>query len=99
MTELLTKDELNAARADLPGWKIGLREIERGLRFKSYLAGIAFVNEVARIAEEMNHHPDIQIGWRTVTLRISTHSAGGLTALDLEFARKADAAFASATDP
>ena len=73
------------------------REMQRELRFKSYLAGIAFVNEIARIAEDMNHHPDIQIGWRKVTLRISTHSAGGLTALDVEFASRVDEVYQRTT--
>ena len=49
------------------------------------------MNAVGALAEEMDHHPDIDIRWNTVTLRLTTHSAGGLTQLDLELARRIDA--------
>jgi 4a-hydroxytetrahydrobiopterin dehydratase len=93
MPALLTGAELAAARSALPAWEIGPREMQREFRFTSYLGGVAFVNEIAAVAEDMNHHPDIHIGWRKVTVRISTHSAGGLTALDTDFARRADEVF------
>jgi 4a-hydroxytetrahydrobiopterin dehydratase len=49
------------------------------------------VNRVGEIAERANHHPDIEIRWNTVTLRLSTHSAGGITGADLELAKQVDA--------
>jgi 4a-hydroxytetrahydrobiopterin dehydratase len=52
---------------------------------------LAYVNAVGALAEEMDHHPDIDIRWNRVTLRLSTHSAGGLTEADLELARRIDA--------
>ena len=52
---------------------------------------MAFVNHVADLAEKMDHHPDILIQYKKVTLTLSTHSAGGLTALDFELAKKIDA--------
>jgi len=58
------------------------------LRFGDYLKGIEFAGRCGKIAEGMNHHPDLLIQWRKVTVSISTHSAGGLTALDFEFANK-----------
>ncbi len=52
---------------------------------------MAFVNEVAQIAEARNHHPDITIQWNKITLTLSTHSAGGLTANDFDLARRINA--------
>jgi 4a-hydroxytetrahydrobiopterin dehydratase len=53
-------------------------------------SALAFVNEVGALAEAANHHPDIDIRWATVSLRLSTHSAGGITALDLDLAAQID---------
>ncbi len=58
--------------------------------FSSYKEGLEFVNKVANIAEEMDHHPDIYLGYRKVSLEIMTHSAGGITELDFEFAKKVE---------
>jgi len=55
---------------------------------RDFPAAITVVDKVAVIAEEMNHHPDIDIRWRTLMFRLSTHSAGGVTDLDLELARR-----------
>jgi 4a-hydroxytetrahydrobiopterin dehydratase len=56
-----------------------------------FAGALAFVNLVGEIAERANHHPDIEIRWNTVTLRLSTHSAGGITSADLELAKQIDA--------
>jgi 4a-hydroxytetrahydrobiopterin dehydratase len=57
-----------------------------------FAAAIAFVNRVAEVAEAANHHPDIELhGWNKVRLRLSTHSEGGVTAADLDMARRIDA--------
>ena len=76
--------------ASVPGWRREGPEIIRTFSFPSYMAGIKFVGEAARVAEEVNHHPDIHIGWRKVTFRLSTHSKGGLTGLDFALARTID---------
>ncbi|HSJ02779.1 MAG: 4a-hydroxytetrahydrobiopterin dehydratase [Verrucomicrobium sp.] len=91
MPELLDETSLETELASLPEWKKEGAELVRTFSFPYYLAGISFVNEVANRAETLNHHPDIQIGWRKVTLRISTHSKGGLTELDFNLAREVDA--------
>jgi 4a-hydroxytetrahydrobiopterin dehydratase len=91
MAELLSEDALANELAAVPGWSRQGAEITREFRFPSYMGGIDFVNQVARLAEEANHHPDIRIGWRRVTLNLSTHSKGGLTALDFALARKVEA--------
>ena len=76
-------------------WTRERNALARTLKHATFRAAIAFVDAVADIAEEMDHHPDIDIRWRTVGLRVSTHSAGGLTPLDFEFARRVDALAAS----
>lgn len=86
---LLTQDALQQALTALPGWQVANKELVRTFEFKSYLEGIEFVQNLGAAAETMNHHPDMHVGWRKVTVRLSTHSAGGLTALDLELAGKA----------
>jgi 4a-hydroxytetrahydrobiopterin dehydratase len=64
--------------------------LEKTLEFPSFPAAIAFVGRVAELAEAENHHPDIAISYRTVTLRWTTHSAGGITDRDRERARRTD---------
>lgn len=57
---------------------------------KDFVEAMKFVNELADLAEAANHHPDIAISWNTVTLRLATHDAGGLTQLDLDLAAQID---------
>ena len=66
-------------------------ELVKTRRGEDFADALAYVNAVGALAEEMDHHPDIDIRWNTVTLRLTTHSAGGLTRLDLELARRIDA--------
>ena len=87
---LLTEEEITAALATLGGWSVEGKELVKTFRFPSYLAGIDFVSRLGHAAEAMDHHPDLLVGWRKVTMRVSTHSAGGLTELDLALACEAD---------
>ena len=64
--------------------------IQRSVKATDFLTGIQIVSSVAREAEEMDHHPDIDIRWRTVLFVLSTHSAGGITQLDVELAHRID---------
>lgn len=80
-------EDLDAALSLLPGWVMEGREIVKTYTFSTYLNGIDFVNSVAQQAEAMDHHPDLMVGWRRVTVRLTTHSAGGITDLDLRLAR------------
>jgi 4a-hydroxytetrahydrobiopterin dehydratase len=91
MPELLSSESLAAALTTLEGWDGGNGGIHRSITAASFPAAIQLVNEVAKVAEEMNHHPDIDIRWRTVHFRLSTHSLGGVTDLDIELARRIDA--------
>jgi 4a-hydroxytetrahydrobiopterin dehydratase len=88
---LLTQEEIDKALSgDLPGWSQDGNEISRSVTAPSFMAGIALVQEVAEAAEAMNHHPDIDIRWTTVTFTLSTHSEGGLTGNDLKLAGDID---------
>ncbi|MGQ0632257.1 MAG: 4a-hydroxytetrahydrobiopterin dehydratase [Sporichthyaceae bacterium] len=82
---------LTAALVDLPGWSGDTAGIARAVKAPSFLGAIALVDAVALAAEELDHHPDIDIRWRTVSFFLVTHSAGGVTALDLDLARRIDA--------
>jgi 4a-hydroxytetrahydrobiopterin dehydratase len=82
-------------RAGLEGgdWRREGNAIVREWRFADFAAAIAFVERVAEVAEEANHHPDILVhGWNKVRLTLSTHSQGGITAADLALAERLDAA-------
>ncbi len=72
------------------GWIDSQGALERTFELPSFREAIAFVSRVADLAEEANHHPDITISYRKVTLRWTTHSAGGLTDLDYELAARTD---------
>ncbi|WP_433154960.1 4a-hydroxytetrahydrobiopterin dehydratase [Actinomadura nitritigenes] len=75
---------------DLPAWSRHGDEIRREVKASSFAEGIAVVDDVARAAEEADHHPDIDIRWRTLTFALSTHSAGGLTGKDFDLAAVID---------
>ena len=88
---LLSQDQVDEAlRGDLSEWSQDGDTITRSVQAESFMAGIGLVQRVAEAAEEMNHHPDIDIRWTTVTFTLSTHSEGGLTGNDLTMARKID---------
>ncbi len=87
----LSEAEIAQALTTVPSWERQGAEIARTYAFPSYMAGIEFVTQVGALAESANHHPDMQVGWRKVTLRLSTHSAHALTQKDFDLARKADA--------
>ncbi len=90
MPERLSEDAVAAGLADLDWTREG-DELVKKATLKDFTAAMRFVNAVAALAEEANHHPDIAISWNRVTLRVTTHDAGGLSQLDLDLARKIDA--------
>ncbi len=73
-----------------PEWMLKDRAIEREFEFEDFQAAIAFVNKVAEVAEEQDHHPDIHISYRNVLLELSTHKIGGLSRNDFILAAKID---------
>lgn len=92
----LTEDEVRAALAHLPGWSGDLTSIRAEYRFTSYEAGVAFAMQVALVAQRLDHHPDLLIGWQRVLVTFTSHDAGGVTKRDLR-AAEAVAAFAPRT--
>lgn len=90
MAELLDDDALAVGLRTLDGWSGDRTGIARTVELPSFPVAIAVVVEVAKVAEEMDHHPDIDIRWRTVTFRCATHTAGGVTAKDIALAARID---------
>jgi 4a-hydroxytetrahydrobiopterin dehydratase len=82
----LSGAQVESALKSLKGWKRKGDFITKDFHFRTFLAGIRFVDAVARIAESQEHHPDIHVVWTTVTLSITTHDEGGLTDLDVALA-------------
>ncbi|TXG91791.1 4a-hydroxytetrahydrobiopterin dehydratase [Rhodococcus rhodnii] len=87
MPSLLSDGEITAALAGLPRWRRAGDALARTDEAPSFPDAIDRVRRVADIAERRDHHPDIDIRWRTVTYTLRTHSAGGITELDVELAR------------
>ena len=90
MAELLGADDVAGSLAQLDDWSGDPSGISRTAELPTFPAAIAAVDKVAKVAEEMNHHPDIDIRWRKVTFSCSTHSAGGVTGLDIALAMRID---------
>jgi 4a-hydroxytetrahydrobiopterin dehydratase len=92
MRKKLDQDEREKALAKVSGWKLveGRDAITRSFRFKDFNAAFGFMTRVALAAERLDHHPELVNVWNRVEVTLSTHDAGGLTALDIELAEKID---------
>jgi 4a-hydroxytetrahydrobiopterin dehydratase len=91
MAELLSDSDIQARLAQLsPDWTLEGDSIKRSIEADTFAAGIRLVDAVAAVADERDHHPDIDIRWTTITFALSTHSAGGLTQNDFELAAEID---------
>jgi 4a-hydroxytetrahydrobiopterin dehydratase len=92
MSPLLTDEEISRQLEKLPDWSRsdqgGQDTISASFELTDFVAALDFVHQVGHAAEQLNHHPDIDIRWNTVTLALSTHSEGGLTRLDFELAHR-----------
>jgi len=88
---LLDDSEIEAKLAVLPGWKRDGEAIFKDFVCGDFVGSVKFVESLVEPAEGMGHHPDLEISWDKVTVTISTHSEGGLTAADFELAEKVDA--------
>jgi len=82
----LSPADIAARLALLNGWTQDGDAILKAFTFPTFAAGIRFVDRVAEAADTADHHPDIDVRWTTVTMRLSTHSAGGLTEKDFDLA-------------
>jgi len=90
MADLLSADEVAAELTRLTDWSGDTTGITRTAALPTFAAAIAVVDQVATVAEGMDHHPDIDIRWRNLTFVCASHSAGGVTGLDIELARRID---------
>ena len=90
MADLLNTQEIKTWLKKLPEWEHEKKHIERTFEFDEFAQAIDFVNSVAEIAEEEEHHPDMDIRYNKVRVELSTHSEGGLTDRDFELAEKID---------
>ena len=89
---LLNQEEIDVALSGLAdGWARDGATIVRAFECGDFVGSVRFVDSLVDPAEEMGHHPDVAISWSTVTVTVSTHSEGGLTAADFELAEKIDA--------
>jgi 4a-hydroxytetrahydrobiopterin dehydratase len=88
---LLNDAEIEERLTGLPGWERSGAAIQKSFKREDFVGSVRFVDSLVAPAEAMNHHPDLAISWDTVTVTISTHSEGGLTANDFELAGKIDA--------
>lgn len=90
MAELIKPDDAKNRLKKVPEWELEKKHIERTFEFDEFSESIDFVNSVAEVSEEEEHHPDIDIRFNKVRLVLSTHSKGGLTELDFNLAERID---------
>jgi 4a-hydroxytetrahydrobiopterin dehydratase len=95
MRSKLSDVEIHRALSALTGWSRRGDALVKTFTFSRFADGIAFVNRVARIADEMDHHPDIDIRYTKVTMTLSTHDAGGVTKTDFTLAERIESDAAS----
>lgn len=90
MARRLDDTEISESVASMAGWKLDGKFIVKKYRFREFLKGVAFVNDIAQLSEEKNHHPFMSIDYKMVTLRLTSWKAGGLTDLDISLAGNYD---------
>ncbi|MDP3639659.1 MAG: 4a-hydroxytetrahydrobiopterin dehydratase [Nanoarchaeota archaeon] len=88
----LPQEGVDALLRNVQSWEVvGNHHLKKEYKFPDYMSGVQFVTQLAAIAEEQNHHPEIYLGWRRVTVEIYTHVVNGLTDNDFILAAKYDA--------
>lgn len=90
MATLIAQSLLKEQMKRIPEWETNRKAVERTFEFDDFDQAVDFVNEVAEIAEEEEHHPELDIRFNKVRVSLSTHSEGGVTDLDLQMAEKID---------
>lgn len=88
--ELLSDDQISEDLARREHWRAAGGALRRSVELPSFPDAIDAVGKIGAIAEELDHHPDIDIRWRTLHFSLSTHSAGGITAKDMQLADRID---------
>jgi 4a-hydroxytetrahydrobiopterin dehydratase len=97
MADVLSADEIATELKDVTGWSGDAAGITRTVGLPTFPAAIAVVDQVAEVAESLDHHPDIDIRWRNLTFVCATHSAGGVTRADIDLARRINDIVAAAS--
>jgi 4a-hydroxytetrahydrobiopterin dehydratase len=87
----LSPDELSAGLSALPLWSGDADGLRRSVELPGFPDAVAAIVRIGFVAEKLDHHPDVDLRWRTLHLTLVSHSAGGVTELDLELARRIDA--------
>jgi 4a-hydroxytetrahydrobiopterin dehydratase len=95
MAALLTEGKIKEALAGLPGWSVGENSIVADFSFRDFNDALIFVNSVAQAAEQMNHHPDIDIRYNKVRMLLTSHDSGGVTRRDTRMAKQISEIFGS----
>lgn len=90
MPRLLSTEEINKRLQKLSGWQYKDCFLVKEITFKTFLGGISFVNKLSKIAEKLEHHPDIYIRYNSVKLMLQTHSENGVTVWDFQLAKEID---------
>ena len=88
MRQKLSEDALRSGLDELPGWQGVDNRIEKIFEFPSYKDGLVFACAVGYVADLMDHHPDLVVGYRRVVVGLSTHDAGGVTYFDMKLAKR-----------
>ncbi len=87
----LTEEGIARELETLSGWQVIERALSKEFSFENYTSGVVFAVAVAHVADTLNHHPDMMVGYGKVKISMVTHDAGGgLTAYDFELARRID---------
>lgn len=87
----LDDGQVREALTSIPGWKIDDGKLAKTFEFEAYQEGVLFAAAVGVVADHLNHHPDIHIGYRKATISVNTHDVGGISPFDFELARRIEA--------
>jgi 4a-hydroxytetrahydrobiopterin dehydratase len=88
--EKLSNDEINKKLTQLNRWELNRNSIQKDFEFKDFKEAMDFMNELAKVAEKLNHHPDWSNSYNKVSIKLTSHDVGGLTENDFAFAKAAD---------
>ena len=90
MNTLLSETQIETSLAELKNWQYGNKKINKVYTFASYMESIDFINSVAKKAEEVNHHPDLIVGYCKINIEITSHDLGGVTTGCIDLAKSID---------
>lgn len=86
----LDESEIKEALASVPDWSIEDGKLTKQFKFETYKDGVVFASAVGFVADKLNHHPDIALGYAKVGISVNTHDVGGISPYDFELARRID---------